>query len=196
MIVLYVILGVILIVNILLLFPVTLEVTDGETFGATVKYLFFRFDLKKRKTEDKKKKPKAANKAKKTSKKSASKKKRPKISDIITEYRDIVFKLAKCAKKLLKRTVIKELNLRITVAEADAAETAVEYGLVCAAVYPALAATEGIFTLKKRDVAINTDFENHGSQISLFLKVGLRPVFAISALAGAVAAYIKFINNK
>lgn len=195
MLALYIIIGIIIFINVLLIFPVTLDVRWKNGCTLTVKYLFLRFKINTEKKEEKPKiKPKKTEKTAQKPKK--PKKKRKKISDIIAEYKDILFKFAKYGKKLLKRVVIKKLDLEIIVAEEDSADTAIEYGVVCAGVYPILSAVENIFTLKQKNIDIKTDFENSGSKIQLFLSVGLRPLFAVSTAVGLIITYIKFINNK
>lgn len=200
MVALYIIAALAVLINILLIIPVTLSAETGEKSNITVKYLFFTI----RPGKGSKKKKKKQTKGQKTKKKSASegksqkkkKKKKQKISAIINEYKEIATKLLTLGIKLLKRIVIKQLNVNITVCEEDAAETAVEYGLVCGVLYPALSITENIFTLKEKNIELKADYNGTGSAMDITVKAYLRPMFALTTLVGAAVAYFKFIKNK
>lgn len=86
--------------------------------------------------------------------------------------------------KLLKHIVIKELFVDLTVAGNDAADTAMNYGKTCAAVFPALGTICTNMKVKEYDVEINPDFlakENNGD---LHTVIAFRPIFIIMALTG------------
>lgn len=77
-----------------------------------------------------KKKPKKKKKKKdEKPKKPAKTKEKPPLTGVITSFRDLLFGLLRNFRRHLK---IEELRLRVLVASGDAAQTALEYGGVCA----------------------------------------------------------------
>lgn len=196
MIALYIIAALVLLINLLLIVPVTLSFNAGEKSNITLKYLFFTIQPNKGSKKKKPKGKKNGNKSASSKEKSKKKKKKQKISEIISEYKDVATKLLSLGIKLLKKIVIKKLNVSITVSQEDAAETAVEYGLICSVLYPAVSITENIFTLKEKNIDLKTDYSGTGSVMDCEIKLYLRPLFAITTLIGAAVVYFKFIKNK
>ena len=69
---------------------------------------------------------------------------------------------------LLKTVRISKLQLRAVCAGEDPADVAMEYGLVCAAVYPFIGYLQTISNVRKRgvDVGISCDFEQEKPTLS------------------------------
>lgn len=98
-------------------------------------------------------------------------------------------------KYLLKKTVIKKLNLHITVAGEDAAKTAIEYGSVCAVLYPVVAFLETIITVKKDDIKIECDYENKTPKIYLFINLKIRIITLLILVLKLLPTIKKFTNE-
>jgi hypothetical protein len=135
-----------------------------------VKLLFLTvFDLNKPKKEKKKKKPGKVgaffkrlfgfDKAKTEIEDGENKKA---ISDKVTGFITLFMLLADSALWLVKRIKLKRFGLDIICGGGDAADAAIEYGIVCSAVYPFIGYLETNFkgADKALDVNIGCDFEN------------------------------------
>ncbi len=86
--------------------------------------------------------------------------------------------------KVLKHIIIKELFVDFTVAGDDAADTAINYGKTCAAVFPALGTICTNMKVREYDVDINPDFLAKKSTGDLHTVVAFRPIFIVMALVG------------
>ena len=95
-------------------------------------------------------------------------------------------------KSLLKHIKIKRVGLDIIIAEGDAAKTAIEYGSVCAVVYPVLAAAESIANIEYKAINIRSDFEGSESEFSFKATVRTRIFFLLIALIKIYSEYKKF----
>lgn len=82
----------------------------------------------------------------------------------------------------VRRLKFRAFRFRLVVATADAAETAVDYGIVCSAVYPVLT---GLFTLtdcKAKQIDISADFDHTNPQLEFSFSVGTRLLTALIAV--------------
>lgn len=68
---------------------------------------------------------------------------------------------------VIKQIKIEKLRLSLIVATNNAANTAIEYGAVCAAVYPPLSKLEHVGSLKTEKIDISANFDNGESKASL-----------------------------
>ena len=95
-------------------------------------------------------------------------------------------------KGLLKHIKIKGIKLDIIIAEGDAAKTAIEYGGVCAAVYPVLSLLESIADVEYKAINVTSDFEGSKSDISFEATIRSRIFFLLIALFKIYSEYKKF----
>lgn len=65
--------------------------------------------------------------------------------------------------RLVRAITVDHLRLEMTVSGADAADTAVEYGKMCATLYPILAFVEQAVTVRHREVRVEPNFLNEHS---------------------------------
>ncbi|NCC86962.1 MAG: DUF2953 domain-containing protein [Clostridia bacterium] len=86
--------------------------------------------------------------------------------------------------KVLKHIVIKELFVDLTVAGNDAADTAMNYGKTCAAVFPALGTICTNMKVREYNVDINPDFIAKKNNGDLHTVIAFRPIFILMALTG------------
>ncbi len=93
--------------------------------------------------------------------------------------------------EILKRMRIKRFNFNVTVAGDDAADTAMEYGLVCSALYPFLGYLDA--NLKQADrikASVACDFEGEAAlECDIFLK--LRLIHVTNTLMSCIVSLAK-----
>lgn len=171
---LYILLGIVLAIFLLMLIPVSIKATYDDKFKCSVKIGFVPITVYP---------PKPKKPAKKKSKKSDDKSKEEKPKEktgLLKEkglswFVDLIKRVAELAagalKYFFKHIIVKNFMLSITVADSDAAKTAIKYGKTCAAVYPAIGITAGAVKCKKYGVDIAPDFEeNAKTEINMYLK--------------------------
>lgn len=95
-------------------------------------------------------------------------------------------------KRQFKHIAIRRLCLDIKVASGDAATTAVEYGAVCAAVYPALTFIDSIANVKMKSINVAADFNSDKSDFGFSVIIRARILFLIVMAFGVFAEYNKF----
>ncbi len=78
---------------------------------------------------------------------------------------------------MMKSLVIEELYLDIGCAKKDAAETAIHYGEVCAALYPMLGALASKCKIKKYDINVYPDYLARFGRASFFVKFHVYPIY-------------------
>ena len=91
----------------------------------------------------------------------------------------------------MKRGVFKQFNLRIAVAEPDAADAAYGYGLVCAAAYPLLGILDAALRFKKRNIDIHCDFEKETTTIDFLAQFNIRLWPILCALVHVIRENVK-----
>ena len=199
---LYIIGGILLFLFLLLIIHVTAEIGYHDTFIARVKYGFITvFDT------EKPSKPKKPKKAKKEKKKSESpkdgkpkKKKEGFITRIFKEKGKIggikfCFAVIKAGLiriiRLIKKIEFKKFCLDITVSSDDAADTAIAYGTVCAAVYPVVAIIKENTEIGISEIYISTDFDKLSPEIKAQITVKMRLIYALIAALSFIFAYLR-----
>ncbi len=151
---LYIIIGIVAFFLIVLSIPVVLELDYTDVFKCKISWLFLKFNIypQDEKKKKKKEKPPKEDKNKDNSKpeKTPTQEKPKKDNFIKTFYENqgvlgIIEVVNNCAsylgkfsKGFLKSIYIKKLNIRISVTESDAAQTALRYGKICQQIYPPL----------------------------------------------------------
>ena len=112
------------------------------------------------------------------------------ITELIKEIAKIVGGLLS---SVFKNIVIKKLDLYITVAYEDAADTAIKYGYACAGIYPAMAVILRVFKYRDYNVMIAPDFDKKKTEITVDTQISIVPWFVI---AGALKAGVRFLKLK
>ena len=101
-------------------------------------------------------------------------------------------------KYIIRKTVIKKLNLNVTVAGEDAAQTAITYGSVCSLLYPAVAFLKGITTVKKDNISLLCDFEKASPEINFFLDGKISYIYLLVAafkILPVIKKIVKEVKN-
>lgn len=95
-------------------------------------------------------------------------------------------------KKLLKHVKVRKLFLNITVAGSDAAATAIEYGAVCAAVYPVLSLVTSVADVKLKQIDIKSDFDVHNPDMEFSFSISVRVIHLLVTALKLFSEYKKF----
>lgn len=107
-----------------------------------------------------------------------------------------IFTLIKAVLERLKgqsrHIAIRKLCIDIKVASGDAATTAIEYGAVCAAVYPVLTLIDGIANIKMKSINVTADFNSDNSDFAFSVIIRARILFLIIMAFGVFSEYNKF----
>jgi hypothetical protein len=193
---LYILLALILLILLVGVIPVSLIVRWHEELKCTLKVGLIPITIYPQKAKKTKKK-----KSKEPSKPKQNKPEEKKEKNLLKEkglgwFVNLIKKVADLAKgalkDLFKHILIKEFMLSVKVAGEDAADTAVKYGYLCSAIYPATGLIIGAVNYKSYGVDITPDFEeNAQSQISLDLNAR---IFTFRLLSTGIKHSIKGIK--
>jgi len=162
-----------------------------------IKYLFlsFKYDLYgEKKLKPVKKRSKKASKMKQTKKEGYFKKlySEDGLLDgtvkLLSTVKEVISKLF----ALVSECEVEKLNLDITVAADQPSNTAIYYGGVCAAVYPAIGLLNGLVTVKKQNVNIKADYDAKAPNIDFVVIIKLR---VFKALKFAFVLIKEFIQG-
>lgn len=195
---LYVLLCVIAVTLILLCIRVVAVINYEEEFSFTIKWLFLKFVVyppkpKKEKPEEKKEKPKEEKKKKEKTRKS-----NPfldfyhnqGVSGVLELISSAVSAVKGMFRRLFKAVVIRDLSIFMRISGEDAAQTAIAYGKVCAAVFPAVGAVSSVVKIKNRDIRIEPDFQGGTAQASFSVVAAVIP---LRVLAAAIIVLVQLL---
>lgn len=197
--VLLIILGILLFLFLLLLFPVHVSVTFETELGLKVRYLFFRYTVFPQPPE------KLAKKAAKEIKENAEENEtKSKIREIIKQkglsgfvglLKEFASVAAGTAKKLFSRVTMDLLFVDVVVSDEDAAQTALLYGGVCAAVCGSAAALLSVMKYKRYHINVVPDFQAKQSAVKFELRAHVIPVFLVVPLLSALFRSLKIMKS-
>lgn len=207
MIALYIILGILLLLFLITLIRVQVFAYYSEEFLLTVKILFFKIKILPAKEKPEKKKPeKKPKKEKKQKPEEEAKKEKPEekkqsylgklkekkgLSGLISLFTSIARIAGGALKGLFSHIVIKKMDVGIAIAGSDASDTALKYGKLCSAVYPAVNIISAATVCKDYNVGIEPVFDpEKGTEFYADVHAYLRIIFA---LAEAVKAGVKLL---
>lgn len=204
MIALYIILAVIALIVILFSIKVSVTAVYDETFTLDIKWLFIKLRIYPE--DEEKKAKKEAKKAEKEQKKKNSKKEKPKKekteesaspkSNIFKDFynnqgfaatvnliRTAAAQLGGFLKGVYRAFVIENLTVLLKVSAGDdAAQTAIKYGKVCSAVYPAMGFICSNMKVKQYDVNVVPDFISAENTATFKLSLSVRPIKLTNAV--------------
>lgn len=150
-----VVLGILILLLVILLIPVRVSAgaSSGKAPHAVLRWLFLSIPLfprpKRKKTQDKSE-----------SSKPGKKKEKPKrsLKPLLAELLARFDRLSRPVQRLLRRTGLARVSLRLVVKGEDAAATALRFGRANAAVYSTVAALDRIFSLRVEQIEIIPGF--------------------------------------
>ncbi len=189
----YILLGLLGVVTVCLLLPcsVQLHYQTGEAAEAVVRWTF----LKLRFGGPQQPKKKKTVKAKKARKKPAGKKKKTLAEQLdgIPGMAGLVSDLLSAAAEgtgFLIRHFPLRVQLRMIVAEGDAAETGIRYGRTNAVVYGLSAAARNFLRLKRMDLSIRPDFTAGQGHTEFALHGRMLPLFGLIGAGGILGRFL------
>ena len=201
----YVLLGLVALVFVALAVKVRFDIEySAENTSVALRWLFLRFPLypmekkekapKKKDDGKKKEEKKPEEEEKKEEPKEETKPAKKKDNFLVTFYSAeglegvlTVLKRA-CAYmktffgRMIYGVVVDEFYLEMRCVKDDAAETAIYYGEVCAAVFPMLASLASRCRLKKYDVNIYPDYIARYSDASFALRFHITPLYFVGVV--------------
>lgn len=181
---LYIILGIVLLISLLLALPIRLKASYHKDFNCVLYIGFIRFQIYPPKPE----KPIKKKAGKPKTKKAVEKKEETNLlkEKGLSWIVNLIKKIAELSKGVLKdffkHIIIKNLMLSIKVVGSDAADTAVQYGYYCSAVYPAVGIIVSAVKCRHYGVDIAPDFnENAKQSVNLDAQISTR-VFWVASI--------------
>lgn len=187
--------SVFLLILLLLFLPIRVFLSYDETLSWKVKFAFFalRDSAKKKETEMPEPKPeKSKNKKEKKDnlfRQVIRKKGKKEGLQIIFAF---LFKVLKKIKKLLKHITFHKICFRLSVGAQDAAQTALLYGEVCTALYPAFSFLDQASNIKYKEISISPDFVRPQIACQFSCVVTTRIFFLLAAAIGIGIAFLSF----
>lgn len=111
---------------------------------------------------------------------------------------DIVKFLIKQLGNLIKRVKVKKLNIEYICAGDDAANTAVNYGLLCAFVYPFVTYIKETTNSKNSQLSVNLncDFDLNEPYFEFYFQVKLRVIYALIVFLKTISYITKENKNE
>ncbi len=197
-----VVLSILFLLFILLVLPVTADLSYEKVFSYRIKYAGFvlldsekRVDIKKIKRKKKKSQVTDTAPSKEQSGKEDNffKKtyKQKGFFGAVKYFSKLLMMLLKKLWFVVKRLKFTRFKLDITVATHDAANTAIEYGGICSAIYPTLAFLYTNAKFKSKEVNISADFDKTESEVSASISVTTRLIFFLIVALSALFEFLK-----
>ena len=197
---LYIILGIIAFFVILLSIKIAVTVHYEDDIALSVKWLFLNIKILPAKHKDEhKKKPKKEKKKKEEPKEESEIIKEPKkkkkgdnmfvrfyknrgVSGVVQLLKDAVKALGGMFGRIFRAFKIEELYIAMSVGGGDSAETAIQYGKICSAAFPAMGLLVNKMKIKKYSIDISPDFIYGKTEAKLHTKISFRPIKLINAV--------------
>ena len=191
MLALYIIAGLTALISALLLLPVCITVKYDGDAEVKLRYLFFKLSLMPPKTEKVKKAQEELEEYKEEKKFLKNFIGKYSFTGAIKEICEIIKVLFNRAAWLFKKLKFRDLYLDISVAGPNAAFTAIEYGAVCAAVYPMLAFVAANADMKTKSIDIVPDYNAKESKLLFDTKIKCKLIWAIIAMVSVINVLVK-----
>lgn len=185
---LWIFLGILALNGVLLSCPVKLRVTFEEAFSAEVGFLFFRYRFPSQ-TEEKPEKKPSGEEGRKNRKITdiINTVKKKGLSGFLEFFKELARLVSGTARRVFSHVRVDRFDLDIAVGGSDAAHAAVNFGAVCAAVYPAAGALEKNMKFRARSINIVPDYNGGESRVRFRAKARVRLFFLLSSLLWALS---------
>jgi len=115
------------------------------------------------------------------------------LSGLLSAFKEIARLAGTFLKPVFENIIIKTLDVNVTVASDNAADTAVNYGYFCAGMYPALEVILQVMKYDDYNVIIVPDFDKNNPEFDVTAVLYLVPWFVV---VGAVQVLVKFLVLK
>ncbi len=193
MIVLYILVGLLALITLILLLPVSLDLRFQEELDFKVKFAGIRLFAPKKKNNNPNGQPikeKKDNQFKTVFKKLKDKKGfGGAVKEIFVFFRYCLKHLG----YLLKTMKFKKVCLDLNIVGEDAAKTAIQYGEVCAVAYPVLSFFQSVANVKYKKINVKSDFESKEGSFTFSLTVNMQIIFLIISAFRIYKEYKKFM---
>lgn len=163
--------------------PIVVHIRYDERFTCQIRYLFLKYNIpiagggkpakpkkQKRKREKQPPEPQAEGFS------------LARLKETASIIKDLLEAAWAPVKRVGRRVIVAYLDLDLRVATGDAADTAIQYGNICAGVYGVLAALRCFMRFEKTSIQILPDFEHDAYRARFFCKIKI-PVYVL-LLAG------------
>lgn len=196
---LLVILCIFLFLFLLLLCPIHLFARFENELCVKVRWLFIHYSVFPRPPEEGK--PADAEGKKEITEKNETKSKirgiieQKGLSGFLNILQEFASIAAGTAKKLFARMVIDLISADITVSDEDAAQTAILYGGVCAAVCASVGVLLNSMKYKRYQINVVPDFQAKESKIQFDFKSHILPVLLVAPLLSALFRSLKILKS-
>lgn len=199
MIALYILLGILLLLFLICLVRVQIFLLYTDDVKLTLKVLFYKKALLPSEKKPKKKpekKPKEKPEQKPEEKEKKPKEKKPSylsrlkekkgVSGIVSLFTELAKIAGGALKGLFRHTVIKKLTVGVALNSGDAASTAVNYGRICSALYPAVNVIAAATVCKDYHVTVEPIFDDERktevyADVHAYIRVGWALLVALKA---------------
>ncbi len=210
--ILYILLGILLLLFLITLIRVQIFATYYNELALTVKVLFFKITIlptPEKKEKPKKEKPKKKKKPEQKKKKEKPKKEKEKKPSLLDKLREkkglsglvsLFASIARIAlgalRDIISHIVVKKFDLAIALSGEDASTVALNYGKLCAAIYPSINVITSSTVCKDYNIAIEPVFNpDRKTEIDFQTHFYLRIIFVIwEALKAGVKILIARIK--
>lgn len=207
---LVVILCIVLFFAFLFFMPISLRLKYNDDVHLTISYLFFKFTLLPEKPKKKTKSKIKKKTTKKSNKKEDEKKdkeegnffshifKEKGLGGIINFLKELLSLFKNILSDVSNHIIIKRFSLSVLIASDNAADTAINYGYACSAIYPTVSAiTSMVKKCKISSIQIAPDFDKKETKIKLDFKIKIKVYFLIkNLLKNGLRLGILFIKEK
>lgn len=190
-----VVLFVILIFSVFLLIPFSAKIYIGDQNDITVKYLFFKLYPKSENKSKTEKKHIVSGEKKKNENFFLRSFKKKGFSEFVSLFFVFLKKTIGELAYLLKFVKIRKFTLSLTVASDNAAKTAIEYGVVSAAVYNFSALIKTNFDFEIKNISIDCDFENNAPHFELFTVLKISPLVLLISVVKLIKPVFNFVKE-
>lgn len=181
---------------ILMFLPLTVDLSYEDKFVLKIRYagitLFDnnRTELDKKSDKKQVEKPKGSTPQKKDNFFVKTYKQKG-LLGTVSYFSDILVIVLKKLWWIVKRFKFRKFKLDLTVATADAADTAIQYGKVCAAIYPVISLLQTITDFKLQQINIGTDFDKTKWEFNGAILVKTPLVYWIVAVISVLIQILK-----
>ena len=192
----YIFLGLLSLLLITLVIPVYLQLRFKEELTICIRIWgipVFRFS-----SADEKKTESSKRDEPSTGKSVASSLKSDGVNATIQYVKQITSLVVNTARRIFSAITVDKLIIKLTVASADASQTAQNTGRVCAVLYPAVTALQNVVNIRKREVTVIPDFLGEKGKAELELLAHAMPLKMLFAVRQyfAVKSIIKKENRE
>lgn len=204
---LYILFGLIAVILLVLSIPVHALVRYGDEMELDLRYLFWKFHILPTPEKPEEPEEEKQEEPEKKPKKTGEKKPNPVVEKFkkylkaegFGGFMNLIGTFLKLtgttAVRIIKKFRIHDFDLYLMVGGGDAAEAAILYGKVCAAVYPASEVLFRLVKCKKRRLSIDLSYSVPAPYVKLEADVSIRPIFVVDYILRYVGGVIPLIKR-